>query len=179
MSVNTNDRLAQLNKQLAMYREFRDVHGAAACSADQQLTPLMTFAVTFLTKQGHSRTEHISADSLFWQSRRVNSSSVAVSNASSEPMTDSLKDSSSNPATSAPCSSIASTARTAWLDSELPTDTYFVRYSKDSNEFASAFRAYKSADIFDPLCDAGYQVLEITYGFGRIKPKLYGIQKGA
>ena len=65
------------------------------------------------------------------------------------------------------------------LDSELPTDTYFVRYSKDGNEFASAFRAYKSADIFDPLCDAGYQVLEITYGFGRIKPKLYGIQKGA
>ena len=25
----------------------------------------MTFSVTFLTKQGHSRTEHISADSLF------------------------------------------------------------------------------------------------------------------
>ena len=39
MSVNTNDRLAQLNKQLAMYREFRDVHGAAAVLREiQQLT---------------------------------------------------------------------------------------------------------------------------------------------
>lgn len=30
MSVNTIERLKELNKQLLMYREFRDIHGAAA-----------------------------------------------------------------------------------------------------------------------------------------------------
>ena len=57
---------------------------------------------------------------------------------------------------------------------ELPTDIYLVRYEKDGNEFTSAFRAFKSVDIFDPLHDAGYKVLEIKFGYGRIKPKLYG-----
>ena len=65
------------------------------------------------------------------------------------------------------------------LDPELPSDTYFVRYAKDGNEFASAFRAYKSSDIFDPLFDAGYEVLEIAYGFGRIRPNLYGFRAPA
>ena len=59
------------------------------------------------------------------------------------------------------------------LDPELPSDTYFVRYAKDGNEFTSAFRAFKSSDIFDPLFDAGYQVLEIKSGFGRIRPNMF------
>lgn len=56
---------------------------------------------------------------------------------------------------------------------ELPTDTYLVRYSKDGNMFTSAFRAFKGVDIFDPLCDAGYTVHEIKFGYGRIKPRLF------
>ena len=39
MSVCFEDRIAQLHKQLAMYRAFRDVHGAAAVLREiQQLT---------------------------------------------------------------------------------------------------------------------------------------------
>ena len=39
MSVNTNERLRQLHKQLEMYRNFRDVHGAAAVLREiQQIT---------------------------------------------------------------------------------------------------------------------------------------------
>ena len=56
---------------------------------------------------------------------------------------------------------------------ELPTDTYLARYSKDGNVFTSAFRAFKAVDIFDPLCDAGYTVHEIKFGYGRIKPRLF------
>lgn len=66
------------------------------------------------------------------------------------------------------------------LDPELPTDTYLVRYQgdplgapEDIDSRISAFRAFKSADIFDALHDAGVQVLEIKFGFGRIKPRLY------
>ena len=60
-------------------------------------------------------------------------------------------------------------------DAELPSDTYLVRYRipGDDQEICSAFRAYKSVDIFDALFDAGYVVEEIRMGFGRIKPKLY------
>lgn len=62
------------------------------------------------------------------------------------------------------------------LNKELPSDTYLVRYSRDGQEFTSAFRAYKAADIFDPLCDAGFAVDEIAYGFGSIRPNMF---KGA
>ena len=55
----------------------------------------------------------------------------------------------------------------------LPTDTHLVRYAKDGVEKVAAVRAYKYVDIFDELYDQGYTVLEITRGFGRIKPKLY------
>ena len=41
----------------------------------------------------------------------------------------------------------------------------------------SAIRAFKKADIFDHLHDAGYAVMEITSGFGRIKPKLFNTAK--
>ena len=55
----------------------------------------------------------------------------------------------------------------------LPTDVHLVRYAKDGVEKIAAIRAYKYVEIFDELYDQGYQVLEITRGFGRIKPKLY------
>ena len=62
------------------------------------------------------------------------------------------------------------------LDAELPTDIHLVRYKKPSwkkKEKISAIRAFKQVDIFDHLHDAGYAVLEIRSGFGRIKPKLF------
>lgn len=37
MSVNKEDRIAQLHKQLEMYRNFRDVHGAAAVLRELQI----------------------------------------------------------------------------------------------------------------------------------------------
>jgi hypothetical protein len=62
------------------------------------------------------------------------------------------------------------------LNKELPSDTYLARYSKDGEEFTSAFRAFKAADIFDPLNDAGFEVLELSFGFGSIRPNMF---KGA
>ena len=62
------------------------------------------------------------------------------------------------------------------LDAELPSDIHLVRYKKPSwkkKEQVSAIRAFRKVDIFDHLHDAGYAVLEITSGFGRIKPKLF------
>ena len=62
------------------------------------------------------------------------------------------------------------------LDAELPSDIHLVRYKKPSwkkKEKISAIRAFRKVDIFDHLHDAGYAVLEITSGFGRIKPKLF------
>ncbi len=58
-------------------------------------------------------------------------------------------------------------------ESVLPTDVHLVRYAKDGVEKVAAIRAYKYVEIFDDLYDHGYEVLEITRGFGRIKPKLY------
>ncbi len=62
------------------------------------------------------------------------------------------------------------------LDSELPSDVHFVRYKKPSwvkKEKLSAIRAYRKSDIFDHLHDAGYAVLEIVSGFGRIRPNMF------
>ena len=62
------------------------------------------------------------------------------------------------------------------LDAELPSDIHLVRYKKPSwkkKESISAIRAFRQVDIFDHLHDAGYAVLEIKSGFGRIKPKLF------
>ena len=62
------------------------------------------------------------------------------------------------------------------LDSELPSDIHLVRYKKPTwkkKERVSAIRAFRQVDIFDHLHDAGYAVLEIKSGFGRIKPKLF------
>lgn len=62
------------------------------------------------------------------------------------------------------------------LDAELPSDIHLVRYKKPSwkkKERVSAIRAFCQVDIFDHLHDAGYAVLEIKSGYGRIKPKLF------
>ena len=62
------------------------------------------------------------------------------------------------------------------LDAQLPSDIHLVRYKKPrwkKKERISAIRAFKQVDIFDHLHDAGYAVLEIKSGFGRIKPKLF------
>lgn len=62
------------------------------------------------------------------------------------------------------------------LDSQLPSDIHLVRYKKPSwkkKERVSAIRAFRQVDIFDHFHDAGYAVLEIKSGFGRIKPKLF------
>jgi hypothetical protein len=78
------------------------------------------------------------------------------------------------------------------LNNNLPTDVHLVRYwptkavREQQAEAAglpvedliavSGIRAYKMSDIFDGLTDAGFEVLEITQGYGRIRPNLYGIQ---
>ena len=61
-------------------------------------------------------------------------------------------------------------------DRNLPTDVHYVRYRKPNwtkKENASAFRAYRKVDIFNHLHDQGYVILEITSGFGTIRPNLY------
>ena len=63
---------------------------------------------------------------------------------------------------------------------ELPTDIHLVRYRKPTwkkKETVAGIRAYKKSDIFDHLHDQGYVVLEITSGFGSVKPKLFGVQQ--
>lgn len=65
-------------------------------------------------------------------------------------------------------------------DSELPSDIHLVRYRKPTwkkKEKVSGIRAYTKTEIFDHLHDQGYEVLEITSGFGKIKPKLFGYQQ--
>ena len=62
------------------------------------------------------------------------------------------------------------------LDAELPSDIHLVRYKKPSwkkKEKVSAIRAFRQVDIFDHLHDAGYAVLEIRSGFGRIRPNCF------
>jgi len=59
------------------------------------------------------------------------------------------------------------------LDADLPSDVHLVRYEEDFRVEVDAVRAYKKADIFDAYHDLGKNVMEITNGYGRIKPKLY------
>ena len=66
------------------------------------------------------------------------------------------------------------------MEAELPSDIHLVRYKKPSwkkKERISAIRAFKMSDIFDHLHDAGYAVLEIRQGYGRIKPRLFNTSK--
>ena len=78
------------------------------------------------------------------------------------------------------------------LNKGLPSDVHLVRYwpKKAAREeqakaadvlvedliAVSGIRAYKMSDIFDALCDAGYEVIEIAQGYGRIRPNLFGVQ---
>ena len=59
------------------------------------------------------------------------------------------------------------------LQSELPTDTHLVYYTKDYNSCMDAVRAYKMVDIFDVYHTLGYTLLGIQSGFGSIKPGLF------
>ena len=59
------------------------------------------------------------------------------------------------------------------LDSQLPSDIHLVKYEKDFKIEIDAVRAFKKSDIFDAYFDLGNNLLEITNGFGRIKPKLF------
>ena len=65
-------------------------------------------------------------------------------------------------------------------DAELPSDTHLVRYRKPTwkkKTQISAVRAFKMVDIFDQFYDQGFEILEITQGYGRIKPKLWSPPK--
>ena len=81
------------------------------------------------------------------------------------------------------------------LNNDLPTDVHLVRYwpkagvreqqAEEAGLLAedliaiSGIRAYRMSDIFDGLHDAGYELLEISQGYGRIRPNLFGIQAQA
>ena len=61
-------------------------------------------------------------------------------------------------------------------DKALPTDTHLVRYRKPTwkkKEKISAIRAHRKVDIFNHLHDEGFEVLEISAGYGTIRPNLF------
>ena len=68
------------------------------------------------------------------------------------------------------------------MDAELPTDTHIIEYVIDGETSYDAIRGYKKSDIFDLYYDKfkrdgiPAQVVAISNGYGRIKPKLYGYQ---
>lgn len=70
------------------------------------------------------------------------------------------------------------------LDADLPTDVHLVEYVRNQELFLDAVRAYRKADIFDQYHDklsaeaesgqiTNFEILSITSGFGKVKPKLY------
>ena len=61
-------------------------------------------------------------------------------------------------------------------DADLPSDTHLVRFRKPSwkkKTQISAVKAFRMVDIFDQFHDQGLEVLEISQGYGRVKPKLW------
>ena len=65
------------------------------------------------------------------------------------------------------------------MDAELPSDIHIVELRQGEETIYDAVRAYKKCDIFDVYYDklkGAAQVVSITNGYGRIKPKLYGYQ---
>lgn len=62
-------------------------------------------------------------------------------------------------------------------DTELPTDIHLVEYTIGEVLYVDSVRAYKKVDIFDVYYDKlkalGGELVSITSGFGRIKPKLF------
>ena len=60
------------------------------------------------------------------------------------------------------------------LSSELPTDTHLVFYSEPLGLAGiDAVRSYSKSDIFDAYYDLGLRVIEISSGYGTIKPSLF------
>jgi len=64
---------------------------------------------------------------------------------------------------------------------ELPTDIHIVEYENQGKVYSDAVRAYKMCDIFDvyhdKLRETGGKVINITSGYGRLRPNLYKTQK--
>jgi hypothetical protein len=62
-------------------------------------------------------------------------------------------------------------------DTELPTDIHLVEYQVGETLYVDTVRAYKASDIFDfyydKLTPLGGDILSITNGYGRVKPKLF------
>lgn len=62
-------------------------------------------------------------------------------------------------------------------ESSLPTDIHLVEYTIGDTLYVDSVRAYKAVDIFDPYYDklksVGGELLSISNGYGRIKPKLF------
>ena len=62
------------------------------------------------------------------------------------------------------------------LDAELPSDIHLVRYKKATwkkKEKVSAISEQRKVDICDHLHDAGYAVLEINSGYGRVRTNCF------
>lgn len=65
------------------------------------------------------------------------------------------------------------------LAKDLPSDTHFVHYSIEGVEFMAGIRAFKMSDIFDALHDLGAVILEITQGYGKVKPRVWSAMNEA
>ena len=67
--------------------------------------------------------------------------------------------------------------RASYDDRELPTDIHIVEYTIGGDLYFDSVRAYKTVDIFDVYYDklktVNGELITITNGFGRIKPKLF------
>ena len=64
------------------------------------------------------------------------------------------------------------------LAADLPTDTHLVSYrTAEGVVGADAVRAHKQADVFDYYHDRACEILAISSGFGRIKPRSYNEKK--
>ena len=63
----------------------------------------------------------------------------------------------------------------------LPTDIHIVEYENEGKVYLDAVRAYKMCDIFDvyhdKLRETGGRVVNITSGYGRLRPNLYNTNK--
>ena len=67
--------------------------------------------------------------------------------------------------------------RSSFDDRELPTDIHLVEYTANDTLYVDTVRAHKAVDIFDfyydKLLPLGGEIVSISSGFGRIKPKLF------
>ena len=67
--------------------------------------------------------------------------------------------------------------RSSFDDRELPTDIHLVEYTANGTLYVDTVRAYKTVDIFDfyydKLLPLGGEIIAITNGYGKVKPKLF------